>query len=157
MLANEAVAALVALVTAAFADNPRLSRETLVYQGSWETSSLMRNLAAVDDVPNDSFIEWHSDSLGVFRPEGLRHVLPHYMIYSLRHPDSDVTERLVFHLSPEQTRDEYWQERLAVFSSVQKRAICDYVRFMQVALAGQHYDEHLIRALKVWECGSEPI
>ena len=153
MLANEAVAALVALMTAAFADNPQLQRETLVYKGSWETSSLMRNLAAVKDVPNDSFIAWHSDSLPRFRPEGLRHVLPHYMIYSLHHPESDVTERLIFHLSPADTSEEYWRERLAVFTPAQKHAICEYVRFMQSVPANKDYDEHLERALTVWGCG----
>lgn len=153
MLANDAVAALVALITAAFADNPQLTREALVYKGSWETGTLMRNLATVQDAPNDSFIEWHSDSLPRFRPEGLRHVLPHYMIYSLRHPKSDVTERLIFHLAPADTSEEYWRERLAVFTPAQKHTICEYVRFMQTELAGEHYDEHLARALTVWGCG----
>jgi hypothetical protein len=157
MPGNDAAAALIALITAAFADGPQLNRSALVYRGSWETSSLMRNLTELKDIPNDAFIEWHSDSLPVFRPEGLRHVLPYYMIFSLRHPKSDVTERLIFHLSPTETDDEYWRERLAVFTPPQKRAICEYVHFMQSELAGEHYDEYLSRALAVWECDGRGV
>lgn len=153
MLINDAVAALIALIAAAFPESPQVQREALVYQGSWETSNLMRNLAAVHDVPNDSFIEWHSDSLAVFRPEGLRHVLPQYMVYSLRHPRSDVAERLIFHLSPDETESEYWQERLAAFSQTQKQAICKFLEHMEAELVGEYYDAHFARARSVWACG----
>ena len=89
----------------------------------------------------------------MFRPEGLRHVLPFYMIYSLQHPESDVTERLIFHLSPADIGDEYWQERLAVFTPAQKHAICEYIGFMRLEPTNKDYDEHLTRALSVWGCG----
>jgi hypothetical protein len=87
-----------------------------------------------------------------FTPAGLRHVLPHYLLYSLEHPRSDATERIIFHLSPDDATDSYWSERLDAFSPAQKQAVCDYIRFMQAALAGEHYEEYLARALEVWGC-----
>jgi hypothetical protein len=151
MAANGGASVLIARIKMAFPDRPDVDREALVYEGSWETTSVLRDLGAVDDIPNDRFIESHAGSLPVFRPEGLRHVLPYYLIYSARHTRSDVTERVIFHLAPADTRDEYWRERLSVFTPAHKRAICEYLRFMQSALAGQHYDEHLSRALIVWD------
>jgi hypothetical protein len=150
---REAMTALAVLITAAFADNPPLECAALIYKNSWETRSLIRSLTAVNGIPDDAFIERHADSLPEFRPEGLRHVLPLYMHYSLRHPKSDVTERLIFHLSPADIGDEYWRERLAIFTPAQKQAICEYVRFMKSELAGEYYDEYLERAQLVWECG----
>lgn len=113
MSKNDQVDALIHLITTVFADNPHLSRQSLVHKGAWETRSLIRSLAVVKDVPDDAFIERHFDSLPVFRPEGLRQVLPYYMTYSLRHPQSDATERVIFHLSPADTAQknavrEYW-------------------------------------------------
>jgi hypothetical protein len=151
MPGNRNAVALIAVIKTAFPDASEVDREALVYEGSWETTTLKRDLTAVSDMPDDWFIESHAGSLPVFRPEGLRHVLPYYMAYSVRHTKSDVTERLIFHLSPADARDEYWRERLSVFTSTHKRAIREYLRFMQSALAGEHYDVHLSRAVNVWE------
>jgi hypothetical protein len=78
------------------------------------------------------------------------------MLYSLRNPNSNVTERLIFHLSPVDIDDVYWRERLAIFAPVQKQAVCAYLRFIQSELVDEGYDEHLARAQTVWECGSYP-
>lgn len=94
----------------------------LMYEGSWETTSLMRDLTAVSDRPNDSFIE---SACGL----------------APRVPSGRAAD----------TRDEYWQDRLSAFTATHKRAIREYLRFMQSALAGERYDEHLSRALRVWE------
>ena len=88
-----------------------------------------------------------------FTAQGLRLVLPQYLIYSLKHPESDATERVIFQLAPDDTESVYWRERLEAFSPAQKHAICGYVRFMQTALAGEHFDEYLARAVTVWGCG----
>jgi hypothetical protein len=149
---NDGVAAVRAAIAAAFADTPRVPRAAMVYRGSWETQNLIHNLARVDDVPTSRFIEWHADSLPEFTPAGLRHVLPFYLTYSLENPQSDVTEFVIFHLSPADTTDDYWQERVAVFSATQKHAICEYVRLMRTLLASDHYDEYLARAAAVWGC-----
>jgi hypothetical protein len=153
MQLSEAVIALVAAITAAFANGATLPRDALVAEGTWETRDLIRALAAVHDTPDDAFIERHFDSLPAFTPVGLRHVLPQYLIYSLKHPRSEATERIIFHLSPNDAESSYWLERLEAFSPAQKQAICEYIRFMQTELPGEHYDEHLARALTVWGCG----
>jgi hypothetical protein len=153
MQVNEAVAAVITAIAAAFADVPQVPREAMVYRGSWETQDLVENLAKVGDEPTSRFIEWHAGSLTEFTPAGLRHVLPFYLRFSLANPQSDVTERVIFHLSPADTSEEYWRERLAIFTPAQKHAICEYIRFMRKELAGEHYDEHFARALMVWGCG----
>ena len=77
-------------------------------------------------------------------------MLPHYLVHSLKNSRSDATERIIFHLAADDTTSPYWRERQDAFSPPQKQAICEYVRFMQSELAGEHYDAYLVRALKVW-------
>jgi hypothetical protein len=144
--------AVVAEIRGAFLSIPHIARKSLVYQGSWETEDLLRNLAKVQDTPTDQFIEWHADSLPVFTPEGLRHVLPYYMEYTLRNPRSEAAERLIFHLAPAETDDDYWSTRLKVFSAEQKAAICALLTFLERELVGEHYDSHFARAHVVWAC-----
>jgi hypothetical protein len=152
MQMSDAAIALAAVITAAFGDGPTLPRQKLVARGTWETRDLVRSLKAVNDAPDRAFIERYFHSLPAFTAAGLRHVLPRYLIYSLEHPQSDATERIIFHLSPDDTESTYWRERLEVFSPAQKQAICEYILFMQSELAGEHYDEYLTRALTIWGC-----
>ena len=140
----------------AFVQKPLPPRKVLVYRGSWETGDLLRNLTKVRDTPTDQFIEWHADSLPVFTPEGLRHVLPYYMRYSLRHPRSEAAERLIFHLAPAEADDDYWRPRLAVFSQAERNAICAFLGFLEKELAGESYESHFARARAVWGC-SQPV
>jgi hypothetical protein len=81
---RDVVTALSQRIAEAFETNPLPARKSLVYPGSWETGDLRRNLAKVQDIPTDQFLEWHADSLPVFTPEGLRHVLAYCMRYALR-------------------------------------------------------------------------
>ncbi len=153
MQLTDAAIAVVAMITAAFANGPTLPRERLVVPGTWETDDLISALAAVGDSPDRSFVERHFDSLPAFTPAGLRHVLPRYLTYSLEHPRSEATERIIFHLSPDDTASPYWRERLDGFLPAEKQAICEWIRFMQTELAADHYEEYLARAETVWGCG----
>jgi YD repeat-containing protein len=63
MQMTDGVAALLALLEAAFKNAHRGVRDALVFQGSWETDMLVRSLAALNDVPNAAFIEAHADAL----------------------------------------------------------------------------------------------
>ena len=144
--------AVVAQIRGAFSNIPHVVRKSLVYESSWETDDLLRNLAKVQDTPTDQFVEWHADSLPVFTPVGLRHVLPSYMEYTLRHPRSEAAERVIFHLTPAETGDDYWSTRLNVFSADQKAAICAFLTFLERELVGEHYDSHFARARVVWAC-----
>ena len=155
MQMTERRAAVIALVESAFKEASSPARSRLVYPGSWETDILIRSLAAVNDQPNDVFIEAHSDSLAEFTPEGLRHVLPYYMRYGLEHRGSEwgitVEDSLLFHLSPLTPGDEYWQGRIAVFSPIQKRAICQYLRHIQEERGGTEVDREIFaRAFAIW-------
>ena len=136
MQLSDAVIAVVTAITAAFANGPVLPRQSLVYEDTRETGDLIRDLKAVGDRPDERFIEQHSSSLPAFTAEGFRHVLPRYLIYSLEHPQSDATERVIFHLAPDDTESAYWRERLEGVSLTQKSAICGYLHHMQAQLAG---------------------
>jgi hypothetical protein len=133
---SDPVSVLAEQIRKAFEGNARLARQAFVYPDTWETEDLLRSLAKVGDVPNDRFVEWHFSSLPVFTAEGFREVLPQYMTYSLRHPRSDVTEYLIFHLSPAETNDHYWSGRLAVFSTAQRQVICAFVKHLEPLDAG---------------------
>jgi hypothetical protein len=74
------------------------------------------------------------------------------MQYTLQHPRSEAAERLIFHLSPTETEDDYWRPRLALFSQAQKAAICAFFRFLEKDLQGEHYEAHFSRARVVWGC-----
>lgn len=152
MQMNDTAIALLAAIAAAFANHPTLPRESLVFENTWETEDLIRDLASVGDTPDETFIAAHSSSLPAFTAEGFRHVLPQYLSYSVKNPRSDATERIIFDLGPEDTTSIYWQDRIHAFSRPQKDAICAYVRYMQSALAGEQYDEYFERALRIWEC-----
>jgi hypothetical protein len=152
MQMSEIVMTIVTTITTAFGNAAAPAVEEMVAQGTWESRDLIRALAAVDGKPDRAFIERHFHSLPAFTPAGLRHVLPTYLIYSLHHPQSDATERVIFHLSPAERDSEYWRERLDVFSTEERLAICEYVRFMQSEPSVQHYRDDLARAHAVWGC-----
>jgi hypothetical protein len=139
-------------IAEAFAMSPAPPRKSPVYAGSWETGDLIGNLAKVQDIPTDQFIEWHADSLPVFTPEGLRHVVPYYMQYALQHPRPQAAERLILHLAPAETDDGYWRPRLSVISPAQKEAICAFLGFLEKELEGEHHDSDFARARVVWGC-----
>jgi len=152
MQMNEAVVALIATISTAFANGPTPPLVMLVYPDTWETRDLIQDLTPTNGTPDRAFIERHLDSLAAFTPEGLRHVLPHYLLYSLENPDSEATERVIIHLSPEEFDTPYWRERLHAFSPVQRRAVCKYLQHMRTELADQRFDTDFLRGLSIWGC-----
>jgi hypothetical protein len=150
---SDSAMAVATVIMTAFATAPTLPRASLVYQDNWETDDLIRDLAAVSDRPDERFIEQHSSSLPAFTAEGLQWVLPQYLVYSLKHPQADATERIIFHLTPDDRESAYWRRRLEIFSPTQKSAICKYLEYMRGELARQRYDVYFARALSVWGCG----
>lgn len=155
VLMNDAVAALIAVIATAFSGPPQLPPERLVTPGSWETDDLVAALSPVRDMPDRHFIEGHFDSLPALTHEGLRYALPAFMIHSLAFPGSPATERVVFHLSPQDAEQEYWRERIAVFSQPQRAAICRFLKHLRGTLVGHGFDADLERATLVWNCASE--
>jgi hypothetical protein len=155
VLMNDAVVALITVITAAFSSPPQLPPERLVTPGSWETDDLVAALNPVRDMPDRHFVEAHFDSLPVLTHEGLRFVLPAFMIHSLNFPDSPATERVIFHLSPPDAEQEYWRERIAVFSQPQRAAICRFLNHLRGTTVGHGFEADLERATLVWNCASE--
>jgi len=155
VLMNDAVAALIAMIRAAFSSPLPLPPARLVTPGAWDTDDLVTALSSVPDMPGQHFVEAHFDSLPVLTHEGLRFVLPAFMIHSLNSPDSPATERVIFHLSPADAEQEYWRERIAVFSQPQRAAICRFLQHLRGTTLGHGFEADLERATLVWNCASE--
>lgn len=142
--------AVAAAIAEAFPGDTRGRPERLVFEGTWETQELIRSLRRARGSVDSRFVEKHADSLAALTPEGLHAVLPAYLLYSLRHPDSDATEHLIFHLAPNHPDSDCWRHRLDEFSPSQKAAVAQFLRYMTQALEGEHYDAFLDKALAMW-------
>ena len=147
MLDADAVAA---AIVEAFPQGTDRTPEALVFDGTWETQDLIRSLRLAGSSIDSRFVEQHADSLAALTPEGLHTLLPAYLLHSLRHPYSDATEKLIFHLSPDDPDSDYWRHRLDGFSTTQKAAVAKFLRYMTKALAGEHYDTALANAITTW-------
>ena len=71
-------------------------------------------------------IEWAYDKLPLFTPEAFLYFLPAFMIYSLREPESQVCEFLIYGLTRKKPTNEWWQERFSKLTEAQKSA-CSYI------------------------------
>lgn len=125
--------------------------ERWVFEKTWERPDLLASLKQRGGLADDSFVEYHADSLAALTPVGLRALIPRYMEYALLHPTSEVTERLIFHLSPSNPQSAYWRERLEAFSREQRHVVAIFLSHMANELRGQYYEHHIENALQVWE------
>jgi hypothetical protein len=134
---------------------PKPPREQIISHACEECFRLRDDFAPFDalDIPG-SVILRHADSLPLLSPEGLRHYLPAYLLFSLRNSDSDVFQLTLFHLAPETPGDEYWGRRLAVFTPQEKAAVRAFLEFLKTAPEFEWYREEIDRGLSLW--GSQP-
>lgn len=102
----------------------------IVFGKGWEDADIVASFSAAPGraIP-DELIERHRDSLASLTPTGLQWLLPHYMLYSVKRPDTEVADYVIYHLAGVKD-DQYWSERLAVFTRAQKDAICGYLKFL---------------------------
>jgi len=110
--------------------------DMIAYQGGWETDSINKDFSELlgGDVDNE-IIDGHYDSLPGLSPKAFQYFLPHYLQYSIQHPDSRVAEFVVYHLQARPRADAYWKERKALFSTSQRVAICKFLEYIRGAEA----------------------
>lgn len=77
-------------------------------------------------------VYWAFGQLSLFTPEAFHYFLPAFMIYSLREPNSDVCQFVVFALTlhRKQVRSEWWQKRIDKFTEEQKLACNLFLRWL---------------------------
>lgn len=73
-----------------------VSTDDLVYGSSWEDQDILAALQAKNGKIDDEFIAYFFDSLANFTPKGFATILPFYLRFALKHPTSDVAERVIF-------------------------------------------------------------
>ncbi len=119
------------IIRDAFKDAPRPSINEITQHECWECDRVRDDFARHrwDEVPKDT-IEYHRDSLALFSPAALRYFLGSYLLYSVNHPDSEVTDYIIYHLSPSDDND-YRRQRFSVFSGTERSAICTYLSFLE--------------------------
>jgi hypothetical protein len=95
-------------------------------------------------------VEWAYDKLPLFTPEAFHYFLPAFMLYSTQEPNSEVCEFVVFALASKKASEEWWQERLDKFTTVQKAACNLFLRWL---LPNPEYvcdSKDMEKALKTW-------
>ena len=113
----------------AFAEAPRPEAEEITSHRCCECDRILDDFAQylVADVPQ-GVIEYHQDSLPLLSPKAFRYFLPRYVQVTCEDTNSDVTDMLLFNLSPDDPDSEFWSKRCTQFSEVEKSAIIEYLR-----------------------------
>jgi hypothetical protein len=126
------------------------SRE-LVTGNSWEDADLQRALEPYlesGNIPDRTMLQIR-DSLAAFSPEGFHFVLPHYLRYAIRNPDSEVADNVVYRLATVSPDDQYWNERLKLFSIKQRQLVCEVLQLIcAIGTAATQLDR--TKALEAW-------
>ena len=95
-------------------------------------------------------------ALPLFTPEAFHYFIPAYMLYSLRHPDSDVAFFIRQGLG-EAGIDTFYLERFRLFTVQQKQAVIAFLEFLRSQeIEGddrdQHeYEEKIDADIKIWK------
>jgi hypothetical protein len=102
----------------------------LVTGKSWEDDDIVALLAPHLETGNipDAVIFQLRDSLATFSPLGFRYILPHYLKYAVRNPDTEVCDNLVYRLADRKAGDVYWDSRVALLTQRQEQTVCMVLR-----------------------------
>jgi hypothetical protein len=85
---------------------------------------------------NDKIIGYHHDALSFFSCEGLHFVLPAYMSYALKYPDSLAKSSTIYLLTPpDKSKHPEWLERfiktVSLFTREQVEAIILFLKYQE--------------------------
>lgn len=112
------------------------------------------------EIPGER-LEAHFSDLPLMGPAGLHYYLPAFLAYALEHPESNVLEFTVIHLTPSKgslnASPEYFDNRFGLFDSEQRAAIAAFfadVRNFQLYAA---YEGELDRAADLWPDAVQPF
>ena len=116
----------------AFSGTAGPSANELAYKEDWDHESIVADFWRHRDgaVP-DNVLEAHAESIVAFKPKAFAYFLPTYLIYSVTHVDSAVTDAVLSALLTATTSSSsHWKARLARLTDRQRHAVAAYVRFM---------------------------
>ncbi len=121
----------------------------------WECNKVRDDFGRhLDGQLPEDLLDYHKDSLSFLTASALRYFLPHYLLHSVEHPDSEFTDYTIYHLSPSDLESPYWRERLSVFSEGEKEAICRYLSYLENQEGCKLSLADIKAAKRIW-CGHE--
>lgn len=136
------------------------SEEEIAAAGGWEQSDIQRDFyeflatpPSKVDLSSDNvkaLLEWHGDSLPGFSPKGFHFFLQIYLLYSIEFPNSDVADYVVYHLADIDVSRRYWEARYPLFSTKQKRSICDFLRYMALRGDFVNFRKIIDEGIDIW-------
>lgn len=103
------------------------------------------NMREVPDKP----LNYHGDALPLLSASALRYYFPRYIEFGLLNQDSNVFENCLYHLAPAEI-DEYWEERIAIFSDEEKAIFREYLELRRSVEDAEFDEEDIVVGLAVW-------
>jgi hypothetical protein len=104
-------------------------------------------------VPSE-VLESHFSDLPLLGSAGLHHYLPAFLLYALGHPESNVLEFTVIHLTPSTksiaAAEEYFDSRFGVFDQAQRAAIGAFFSEVRDRQLYEAHEGELDRAAELW-------
>jgi hypothetical protein len=142
-----------AIVSAAFV-NTAPPRDTEIAEAAdWDADAITRDFAPWLDRPVPaSVLEQHAKSLPALTPKAFAFFLKDYLLYSLDHLNSELTEYLIYRISSVEHDNPYWAARLELLSPTQREAIASYCDLLKERLSPVEgvLHEQLGEASRAW-------
>lgn len=145
------VDAYVVRLYSAFHDAPRPKRDEIAPHRCCECAEITSRLAPHEarDVPEDDML-WLGDTLPMLGPTAFRYYLPRFIEFCLKAPASMLDAVINYNLAPTGELDVGDRNRFQGFTSVEARAVLEFVEH-RVAQPEADFDEaHLMPALDFW-------
>lgn len=140
-------------IASAFSHVKAPSAERIAVGSDWDAEAIAKAFSPflAKRVPA-STLESHAKSLPAFAPEAFLFFLKDYLRYSLDHPNTELTEHLIYRLSSVKPSEPYWAERLRLFSDEQRQAITAHCEVLRRKLPKTEaaLRKHLEDAIRAW-------
>jgi len=100
------------------------------------------------EVP-DKLLGYHGDALPFLSAKALRYYFPRYIEFGLLQQDQYAFDNCLYHLAPNDI-DEYWRERIAIFSDKEKAILREYLELRRTVEDADFDEEYIVRGLEIW-------
>jgi hypothetical protein len=129
------ISAIEAEILTAFANVRAPGRVDVADPSDWDADSIAEDFSQWLERPVPSWLlEKHAKSLPALTPRAFVFFLKDYLLYSLAHPNSELTEHLIYRLSSAKKDDPYWTPRLDLLSTKQIKAVAMSCEFFKEQL-----------------------
>ena len=146
-------------IQSAFADvqHPGKDRITkCTWAGCPECAEISQTFGSKSAVSVEDAVLAEHTALPLFTPEAFHYFIPAYMLYSIRHPNSDVTFFTRQTLG-EARVDAFYVNRWRLFTARQREAVISFLQFLRShEIEGddqtkREYEERIDAVIKVWK------